>query len=299
MFTFIAGATTTGAVQARYNVVRKSSATPRANFAMMSAVAGATRRRSVRCATAMCSMALSRLASPPEESLKRSVMTFCPLKAANVSGVTNSRALRVITTCTLSPSCCSRRTSSAALYAATPPVTPSVIRILASRWALLLPLVAVLIFVDGSRLGEIEFEQALVEFFTGDSSSLLGPGVLDHRRRSGHNLARAPGRKHHIRKLALRSFALHGHFNFSPQTMPEVFAPGPVSARWRSAKRLQSPAPRGLRAPHLHSPRKNHNTCQRLRFHPAPWQAAAQSPHRNPARGCAAGAPALPAMEEE
>src|SRR5690242_9543618 len=129
MFTFIAGATTTGPVDARYKVVRKSSATPRANFAMMSAVAGATRRRSVRCATAMCSMALSRLASPPEESLKRSVMTFWALRAAKVSGVTNSRAAVVITTCTLCPSCWRRRTSSAALYAATPPVTPNVIRI--------------------------------------------------------------------------------------------------------------------------------------------------------------------------
>src|SRR3989440_6248654 len=234
MFTFIAGAITTGAVEAKCRVVKKSSAIPRANFAMTSAVAGATSSKSVRCATAICSIALSRLASPPD-SANKSVITFCPDNAANVRGVTNSRALRVITTCTLSPSCCRRRTSSAALYAATPPVTPNVIRIPASRWALLLPLVAVLIFVDGSRLGEIEFKQALVEFFTGDSSSLLGPGVLDHRRRSGHNLARAPGRKHHIPKLALRSFALHGHFNFSPQTMPEVFAPGPVSARDRKS----------------------------------------------------------------
>ena len=38
-----------------------------------------------------------------------------PLKAANVRGVINSRAPRVITTCTVNPSCCNRRTSSAAL----------------------------------------------------------------------------------------------------------------------------------------------------------------------------------------
>src|SRR5580704_3930150 len=129
MFTFIAGATTTGAVEARYNVVRKSSAMPCANFARMSAVAGATSNRSVRCATAICSIAESRFASPPASGpANRSVMTFCPLSAANVSGVTNSRAPRVITTCTLKSSCCNRRTSSAALYAATPPVTPSVMR---------------------------------------------------------------------------------------------------------------------------------------------------------------------------
>ena len=62
IFTFIAGATITGAFVARYNVPRKSSAMPCANFPMTSAVAGATSRRSIRCATAMCSMALSTFA---------------------------------------------------------------------------------------------------------------------------------------------------------------------------------------------------------------------------------------------
>ena len=46
---------------------------------------------------------------------KRSVMTFFPVSAAKVSGVMNSCAARVITTCTSSFSCCRRRTSSAAL----------------------------------------------------------------------------------------------------------------------------------------------------------------------------------------
>src|SRR5215472_1355274 len=191
---------------------------------MMSAVAGATRRRSERCATAMCSMALSRLASPPEESLNRSVMTFCPLKAAKVSGVTNSRAARVITTWTLWPSCCRRRTSSAALYAATPPVTPNVIRIPPSRWTLLLFL-AVLILVDGSRFRKIEFEQTVVELVAGDSSGLQCSGVFDHRWGSSHDLACAPGRKHHIRKLALRSFVLHGHQFFPLRMILEFFEP--------------------------------------------------------------------------
>ena len=59
----MAGATTTGEVEARYNVLRKSSATPLANFASTSAVAGATSNRSVRCATAIWSMAESRLPS--------------------------------------------------------------------------------------------------------------------------------------------------------------------------------------------------------------------------------------------
>src|SRR5437763_1672275 len=82
--------------------------------------------------------------------------------------------------------------------------------------------------------------------------------------------------------------------NSSPQTMPEVFVPGPGGARWCSAKRLQSPEPRVPRAPRPHSPRKNHNTCLKRRSHRAPWQAAAQFLHRNPARGYATGAPALP-----
>src|SRR5260370_39821727 len=81
--------------------------------------------------------------------------------------------------------------------------------------------------------------------------------------------------------------------NSSPQTMPEVFAPGPGGGRCCSARRLQSLAPRVPQAPHRRSPRKNHSTCQKRRFHRAPWQAAAQSPHRNPARGYATGAPTL------
>src|ERR1035437_10156840 len=54
------------------------------------------------------------------------VMTLWPVSAAKVSGRTNSSAARVITTCTSSEYCCKARTSSAALYAAMPPVTPSV-----------------------------------------------------------------------------------------------------------------------------------------------------------------------------
>ena len=114
MFTFIAGATTTGALVARYSVVRKSSATPLANLAMQSAVAGATTSKSMDWATAICSMALSTLASWSAAPNMR-VMTFCPVRAAKVSGRTNSWACAVMMTCTASPFCCSSRTSSAAL----------------------------------------------------------------------------------------------------------------------------------------------------------------------------------------
>jgi hypothetical protein len=62
----------------------------------------------------MCSIALSTLAAA-DSSPNILVMTFCPVSAAKVSGVMNSCALSVITTCTSMPSCWSLRTSSAAL----------------------------------------------------------------------------------------------------------------------------------------------------------------------------------------
>ena len=51
MLTFMAGATTTGPVKARYSVVRKSSARPWASLAIRSAVAGAIASTSFSCAT--------------------------------------------------------------------------------------------------------------------------------------------------------------------------------------------------------------------------------------------------------
>src|SRR5215472_14936263 len=169
----------------------------------------------------MCSMALSRLAPSPEESPKRSVITFCPLSAAKVRGVTNSLAARVITTQTLWPSCCKRRTSSAALYAATPPVTPNVIRIFYFRWPLFLAL-AVLVLVDRCSFGNIKFEQAVLQLFAGNTRGLLRPGILKQGGCTGHNLPRAPCRKHHVRKLALRSFCLHGHLHLSSQNNSRI-----------------------------------------------------------------------------
>src|SRR5579885_2624041 len=101
---------------------------PCANLAKISADAGATTSASQRCASAMCSMALSSVASAVEEP-NMPVMTFCPVSAANVSGRTNSWACAVITTSTVCARSCSARASSAALYAAMPPVTPRTILI--------------------------------------------------------------------------------------------------------------------------------------------------------------------------
>ena len=56
IFTFIAGATITGAVVASNIVDKKSSASPCANFASISAVAGATISSFVVCASQICSI---------------------------------------------------------------------------------------------------------------------------------------------------------------------------------------------------------------------------------------------------
>src|SRR5690242_5434204 len=91
--------------------------------------------------------------------------------------------------------------------------------------ALLATLIAVLVFVNRRRFGELVLNEAVFEFFAGDASRLQSSGIFNERRRTGHDLAGAPRRKDHIRKLALRSFCLHSHFSHSPQTMPEVLPP--------------------------------------------------------------------------
>src|SRR5579859_7639915 len=91
---------------------------------------------------------------------------------------------------------------------------------------------SVLVLVDGMRLGKIVLEQFVVELLAGNPRGFKRPGIFDERRRTGHQLARAPGRKHHVGKLALRSFGLHGHVSLSPQTMPKV--PGPAACAVRS-----------------------------------------------------------------
>src|ERR1700758_3576394 len=90
---------------------------------MMSDVAGATTSASIAWATARCSMAESMFGSSVPAS-NMPVMTFSPERAAKVRGRTNSCAACVMTTCTRIPRSWRRRTISAALYAAMPPVTP-------------------------------------------------------------------------------------------------------------------------------------------------------------------------------
>ena len=88
MLTFIAGATTTGALVARYSVLSASSAMPRANLPTLLAVAGATSSRSASSARLMCRI------SPFSPSAHWSWNTGWRESASNVSGVTNCVAAR-------------------------------------------------------------------------------------------------------------------------------------------------------------------------------------------------------------
>src|SRR5690606_4751102 len=115
----IAGHRVIGAAVARHRVLTRSSASPCASFAMVLAVAGATSTRSAQRASSMWPMAASAAASHSE------VRTGRPDSAWKVCTPTKRCALSVIATCTCAPASPSRRTSSAALYAAMPPHTHS------------------------------------------------------------------------------------------------------------------------------------------------------------------------------
>ena len=105
MLVFIAGAIRIGARTARWKVVRKSSASPRAMRAMTWAVAGATRKTSVSSVSEMCrtppvGSGPSPAASPGTASGNSCSSTGSPETVARESGETNSRAARVRITCT-------------------------------------------------------------------------------------------------------------------------------------------------------------------------------------------------------
>jgi hypothetical protein len=108
MFTFMAGARSTGARVARNSVLSASSAIPRANLPIVLAVAGATSRRSAASARLMCWMSLS------APSANWSTNTGWPDSASKVIAETKRVACSVITTRTsTSRFCSSRRTSQA------------------------------------------------------------------------------------------------------------------------------------------------------------------------------------------
>ncbi len=106
---FIAGARTSGALVASAESETISSAMPCANFASISAVAGATTKRSARRPTAIC---------PSSASLHGSygvVQTRRCVSVAKVSGVTKRVAPSVIRTSTLAPAATQSRANSTTL----------------------------------------------------------------------------------------------------------------------------------------------------------------------------------------
>ncbi len=119
MLTFIAGASSTGARDASTTAARRSLAMPAARRAIASAVAGATTIRSASSARRMCPICDSSVRS------KSSRPTGWPDNVCMVRGVMNCVAASVRITRTSAPALMKRRQSSAALYAAMPPVTPS------------------------------------------------------------------------------------------------------------------------------------------------------------------------------
>ena len=116
---FIAGATNKGQFLAKHNVDSKSSARPCTNLAINSAEAGAIKIASASRLSSMCGMPFA-----IEES-HIPINTGLPDNACMVIGVINLVADSVITTVTSKLALTNRRTSSADLYAAMPPVIPS------------------------------------------------------------------------------------------------------------------------------------------------------------------------------
>ena len=105
MFTFMAGAMTSGAVVASAVVVSKSSARPLASFAITLAVHGAMRNKSASCAKEMWWMGSDGLSNNPTP-------TGSCVSERKVSGPTNSVACSVMTTFTRTPAFWSARTIS-------------------------------------------------------------------------------------------------------------------------------------------------------------------------------------------
>jgi hypothetical protein len=121
--TFIAGASMSGQRRARHSVLSRSSARPCASLPMKSALAGATTISSRSRDSSICPMLSGTRGS------HRSEYTAWPDSACKVIGAIKRAPASVITTRRSTPALTSSRASSADLYAATPPVTPSSTRL--------------------------------------------------------------------------------------------------------------------------------------------------------------------------
>src|SRR5215213_9234040 len=122
----MAGEKTIGQCAVSSTFVSRSSARPDAARASRSAVAGATKTRSISCPILTCG---TRCASSNTE-----VCTGRPDNAAQVLSPMNSSAATVGTTVTSWPAPSRRRNRSHALYAAIPPDTPRTMRLIASSY---------------------------------------------------------------------------------------------------------------------------------------------------------------------
>src|SRR6478672_7745754 len=100
--------------------------------------------------------------------------TGAPVMPSNDAGPTNRVAPSVISTRTPWPAFVARRTSSSALYAEIPPVTPSRMRAIGPSWRRPAP----------TPLGAVlELELALGELLEGDREVVLAALGVHHRRR--------------------------------------------------------------------------------------------------------------------
>jgi hypothetical protein len=130
----MAGATTSGAVFASAALVSRLSASPPASLAIVLAEAGATTSASQRATSSRCEIASWSGAGSPGNAPRAgsasnsSTSTGAPVTPSNVARPTNRRLAGVWITRTEWPAFAASLTSSTALYAAIPPLTPSRIR---------------------------------------------------------------------------------------------------------------------------------------------------------------------------
>src|SRR5260370_29556408 len=94
----------------------------------------------------------------------------------------------------------------------------------------------------------------MFQLFTRDARRLQRSRILEERGCACHDLPSAPGRQHHVRKLALWSFCLHSHLSLFLGPC-QKFLHSPAAPPARAAERphdplpLPPPPPPGLRPP--------------------------------------------------
>src|SRR4029077_17926329 len=149
-------------------------------------------------------------------------MTPWPEPAASASGETNRAAFGVRTTRTMAPASCNRRTSSGALYAAIPPLTPRTIFIVrlslvadrGSRTAMRDPRCALLRGLQRrgllDRRCELPLHLVLLDLFHRYAGG-LGVLAFHLRVRALNDLLCTLGDQQHVTKLAIDALGQSFH----------------------------------------------------------------------------------------